>query len=129
MKRTLTTLAVAAALGLGTIGMLEAGDRNGGHGRHGRIHKMKFGLEHMTRELELTPEQKAQVGPIVEQTKPQIRAIREEAMQKTRAVMESSMAQIRPLLTAEQQAKLDKLQAAREKMREAREEMRDAKKS
>ena len=61
----------------------------------------------MTEQLNLTPEQKAKSQPIVDQATPQIESIRREAMQKTKAVMDNAMAQIRPLLTPEQQKKLD----------------------
>jgi Spy/CpxP family protein refolding chaperone len=40
--------------------------------------------------------------------------------------MENTMAQIRPLLTPEQQQKLDAMKKAHEDMRDARKEMRDA---
>ena len=60
--------------------------------------------------MNLTPEQKAKVQPIIDQATPQIENIRREAMQKTKAVMDNAMAQIRPLLTPEQQKKLDESQ-------------------
>jgi Spy/CpxP family protein refolding chaperone len=96
------------------------------------MHKRKmmmhgFGLKHVTKELDLTPQQEAQVKPVIDAAKPQLRAIHEEAMQKSRAIIDASIAQIRPVLTPEQQAKLDKLQAAHEKMREAMREMHEAK--
>jgi Spy/CpxP family protein refolding chaperone len=77
-------------------------------------------------DLNLTADQKAKVQPIVDQAKPQIRAIHEEAMQKTKTVMDNTMAQIRPLLTPDQQQKLDAMQKAHQDMRDARKEMRDA---
>ena len=130
MKRKLIALSIAGALALGTGAALQAHPQ-GADGKGHRMHKMKmmhgFGLKRMTKELDLTPQQEAQVAPIIEQAKPQIRAIHEEAMQKTRAVMDASVAQIRPILTAEQRQKLDKLQAAHEKMREAMREMHAAK--
>jgi len=135
MKKLFLTLALASGLALGGATSLQAHD---GHGRGGpdghgmkRMHKMKMmgghSLKRMTKDLDLTPEQEAQVKPILEQAKPQMKAIHEEAMQKSKAVMENTAAQIRPILTAEQQQKLDKMQAAHEKMREARREMREAK--
>ena len=60
--------------------------------------------------MNLTPEQKAKVQPIIDQATPQIENIRREAMQKTKAVMDNAMAQIRPLLTPEQQKKLEDAQ-------------------
>ena len=99
----------------------------GGHGMHKKMMMHGFGLKHVTKELELTPQQEAQVKPVIEAAQPQIRAIHQEAMQKSRAIIDASIAQIRPVLTPEQQAKLDKLQAAHEKMREAMREMHEAK--
>ena len=127
MNRKLMTLAVAGALALGGGVALQAGPAGGGMGCHGRGHHKGFALDHMTKELELTPQQQAQVAPIIDQAKPQIRAIHREAMEKTHAVMETSTAQIRPLLTAEQQQKLEALQKAQEKMREAMRELHEAK--
>lgn len=123
MKRPLITLSIAGALALGASAALQAGPGWRGCGQH----KKGFALERITTELELTPQQQAQVAPIIEGAKPQIRAIHQEAMEKTRAVLQTSVAQLRPLLTAEQQQKLDKLQQAREKMHEAMREMHDAK--
>jgi Spy/CpxP family protein refolding chaperone len=130
MKRKLIALTIAGALALGTGAALQAHPEGDGKGH--RMHKMKmmhggFALKHITKELDLTPQQEAQVKPVIDAAKPQLRAIHEEAMQKSRAIVESSIAQIRPVLTPEQQQKLDKLLAAHEKMREAMREMHEAK--
>ena len=107
MKLKLITLTALGALALGGTALandpLDAGnDRHGGRGgsRHG-------GLERMTEQLNLTPEQKAKVQPIIDQAQPQLENIRRDAMQKTKTVMDNAMSQIRPLLTPEQQKKLD----------------------
>jgi Spy/CpxP family protein refolding chaperone len=84
------------------------------------------GLAHMTKTLDLTAEQQAKIGPILEQAKPQIMAIRQESRQKTKAIRDSISSQLRPLLTASQQAKLDAIQKAREDIRKARQEMHEA---
>jgi predicted nucleic acid-binding Zn-ribbon protein len=47
-------------------------------------------------------------------------------MQKAHAVLDQAMSQIRPLLTPEQQKKLDDLKKAHEDMRKAHEELRAA---
>lgn len=90
------------------------------HGRHGNP------LEHLTKSLNLTSDQQAKVGPIIDQAKPQIVAIHQDAMQKMKAVMDSSVAQIRPLLTTAQQQKLDAMQKAHQDMMNAAKEMHDA---
>ena len=126
MNRKLIAVAIASALTLGAFGVsAHEGGRGPGH------RKMMFGggkaLEHLTNELDLTPQQQAQVQPIIDQAKPQLQAIHQEAMQKTRAVMENSAAQIRPLLTAEQQQKFDAIKKAHEEMIAARRNLHEAK--
>jgi Spy/CpxP family protein refolding chaperone len=134
MKRYLITFAAVGALALGGLALAqnenEPGQADhakhagrGWHGRHGGP------LEHMTETLNLTPDQKAKVQPILDQARPQIVAIHQEAMQKTKAVMETTMSQVRPLLTPEQQQKLDEMKKAHEEMRDAAKKFHDAKKS
>src|ERR1700730_17187010 len=89
-------------------------------------HKRGNPVEHLTKALDLTPEQVAKVQPIIDQAKPQILAARQEARQKMIAIRENVQSQIRPILTPEQQQKFDAFKKAREDMRKAREEMRDA---
>jgi len=103
MKIKLITLTTLGALSLGSSAFAQepttaAQDQQGGRG--GSRHNS---LERTTEQLNLTPEQKAKVQPIVDQATPQIESIRREAMQKTKAVMDNAIAQIRPLLTPEQQ--------------------------
>ena len=127
MKTKLIALTGALALSLVPLAIVNAED-SPGHGHHGfREHgPHHMMLEHLGKDLNLSADQQAKVQPIVDQTRPQIRAIHEEAMQKTKAVMDNAMAQIRPLLTAEQQQKLDAMQKAQEDMRNAHKEMEDA---
>ena len=129
MKRKLITLTTAAALALGAAVTMNAHPRGegGGHRGHGKMFRGGMAVEHLTKDLELTDAQKAQVQPIVDQAKPQLRQIHQEAREKSRAVMETAAAQIRPLLTPEQQQKFDAMRAAHEKMREARRELHEAK--
>lgn len=76
-------------------------------------------FDKFTEKLNLTPEQKAKIQPIVDQAKPQLDQIREEAMQKSRAVIEGTIGQVRAMLTPEQQAKLDEMKQAHEEARRA----------
>lgn len=126
MKRNVITLAAVAAIVLGGFAVAVAENAAGGREHFRGWHRHGFGLEHMTKALDLTPEQEAKVKPIVEQTRPQIVAIHQEAMQKAKGVVDNAMSQIRPLLTAEQQKKLDDLKKAHEDMRKAHEELRAA---
>ncbi len=126
MNRKLLTLAIAGALALGSGAAVQAEGHGGHRGWHGQGGHEGMGLKHLTKALDLTADQQAKVQPIIDAAKPQIVAIHQEAMQKSKAVLDASMAQIRPILTPEQQTKLDKIQAAREKMREAKKDLRDA---
>jgi Spy/CpxP family protein refolding chaperone len=107
MKRNFFTLAAAGLIVLGGFALLQAQGRHGGGAGGHR-------LEQLTEGLNLTPDQQAKVQPIIDQAQPQIAAIRREAMQKMKAVMDNTASQIRPLLTPEQQKKLDDNQQARQ---------------
>ncbi|MEY2490345.1 MAG: motif family protein [Verrucomicrobiota bacterium] len=83
-------------------------------------------LEHMTKTLDLTPDQQAKIRPILEQAKPQMKAARQESMEKMKAIRDNVRSQIRPFLTPPQQQKWDAIQKAREDLRKAREALREA---
>ena len=119
MKQTLTLI---VAIALGAVGFAQAQPPAG---PHGGWHLNP--LEEMSSTLNLTDAQKAKVQPIVDQAKPQLRAIHEEAMTKAKAVIEASLAQIRPLLTPEQQTKLDALMKAHEDLHNAMKQLHEAK--
>jgi Spy/CpxP family protein refolding chaperone len=119
MKRNLLTLAVAGAIALSGFVVVQAQPGPGGHGH-------AFGLQRITEKLNLTSDQQTKVQPILDGAKPQIRAIHQEAMQKMKTVMDSTLSQIRPLLTAEQQKKLDDIQRAHQDMMNAHKELHDA---
>jgi Spy/CpxP family protein refolding chaperone len=123
MKRNLFAIVAAGVIGLGGFAVAQPEDGPGGKaGWHGHGNP----LEHMTETLKLTPDQQTKVQPILDQAKPQIATIHQEAMEKTKAVMDKTMSQIRPLLTPEQQQKLDDMQKAHQDMRNARKELHDA---
>ena len=122
MKRNVLTLVAAGAIALGSFMVVQAQPGPGGGGHwHGR----GFGLQRMTEKLDLTSDQQTKVQPIIEGAKPQITAIHQEAMQKTKAVMDSTLSQIRPLLTPDQQKKLDDIQKAHQDVMNAHKELRD----
>jgi Spy/CpxP family protein refolding chaperone len=132
MTRKIISLTTAAVLSLASLVYLQAKEP-GEHGpkpEHGPgpHHEMGNPLEHLSKDLNLTDDQKAKVQPIIDQTKPQMEAIHKEAMEKMHALMESTGAQIRSLLTPEQQTKFDAMKKAQEDMRKAHEEMEKAKK-
>ncbi len=123
MKRNLLTVVAAGAIALGGFVVVQAQPGSGGHGGwHGHA----FGLQGITKQLDLTSDQQTKVQPIVDAAKPQIAAIHQEAMQKMKTVMDSSLSQIRPLLNPDQQKKLDDIQKAHQDMMNAHKELHNA---
>jgi Spy/CpxP family protein refolding chaperone len=123
MKRNVLALTVAGAIALGGFFVVQAQPGPGGAGhRHGHA----FGLKGITEKLDLTAEQQAKLQPILDQAKPQIAAIHQEAMQKVHTVMNSTLSQIRPMLTADQQQKLDAIEKAHQDMLNAKKQLNDA---
>jgi len=123
MKRNVLTLVAAGAIALGGFMVVQAqpGPGGGGHWRgHGS------GLQRITEKLDLTSDQQTKVQPIIDGAKPQIAAIHQEALQKMKTVIDSTTSQIRPLLTPDQQKKLDDIQKAHQDMMNAHKELRDA---
>ncbi len=128
MKSRLITLSAACVALFATVSMGLAQDpaaKNDGP-RNRWHHKRGNPVEHLTRALDLTPDQQAKIQPIFDQAKPQIQAARQEARQKIQAIRDNMQSQIRTILTPAQQQKFDALKKAREDMRNARQEMRDA---
>jgi Spy/CpxP family protein refolding chaperone len=121
MKRNILTLVAAGVIALGGFVVVQAQAGPGGAG-HGRA----FGLRHLTEQLNLTSDQQTKVQPLLDAAKPQLAAIHQEAMQKAKGVIDSTLSQIRPLLTADQQTKLDAVQKAHQDMMNARKELHDA---
>jgi Spy/CpxP family protein refolding chaperone len=72
--------------------------------------------EHLRRALGLTAEQENKIAPIVDATSAKLETIRVETAERVRTVMEDSKKEIAPLLTPEQQKKLDKLDSEHRKM-------------
>jgi Spy/CpxP family protein refolding chaperone len=128
MKLRLTTLTAACAAMLATISIANAQDPAAKDSSENgpRHHQWGNALEHMTKTLDLTPEQQAKIRPIIEQAKPQIEAARQESRQKIKTIGDNIRSQIRPLLTPPQQQKWDAIQKARDDMRKARQELREA---
>ncbi len=123
MKRNILTFVAAGAIALGGFVVVQA---QPGPGGGGRWHGHAFGLQGITKQLDLTSDQQTKVQPIVDAAKPQLAAIHQEARQKAKGVIDSSLSQIRPLLTADQQKKLDAIQKARQDMMNAHKELHDA---
>jgi Spy/CpxP family protein refolding chaperone len=113
MKPKFVTLPLLGFFALGTWVLANdpapAGD-NDWRGRGGGRHQS---LDRITDQLNLTPDQKAKIQPIIDQAQPQLETIHREAMEKARKVMEDAIAQMRPMLTPEQQKKLDEAKTDR----------------
>jgi Spy/CpxP family protein refolding chaperone len=120
MKKSLMLIAALGFAGFSFAQPPAGGPHGGGFSHHNP-------LEEISESLNLTADQKAKVEPIIDQARPQLKAIHEEAMTKAKSVVDASIAQIRPLLTPEQQTKLDAQTKAHEDMMNAMKEMHDAK--
>lgn len=107
---------------MGTLSLAQAQPPGGPHG--GWHHNP---LDEISNSLGLTDAEKGKIQPIIDQAKPQLQAIHQEAMAKAKAVFDSSIAQIRPLLSPEQQTKLDAIVKAHQDMMNAMKELHDAK--
>ena len=121
MKLTFIPLSLLGLIALG--GWVLANDPTPGNGNNwhgGRGGGHRGALERITENLNLTPDQKSKIQPIIDQARPQIEIIHRDAMEKTRKVMEDTFAQIRPILTPEQQKKLDEAKQDRRGGREGR---------
>ncbi len=123
MKRNILTVVAAGVIALGGFVVVQA---QPGPGGAGGWHRRAFGLQHLTKQLDLTSDQETKVQPILDAAKPQLIAIHQEAMQKAKGVIDNSVTQIRPLLTADQQKKLDAIQKAHQDMMNAHKELSDA---
>ena len=123
MKRNVLTLVAAGAIALGGFVVVQA---QPGPDGGGRWHGHGFGLQGITEKLNLTSDQQTKVQPIIDGAKPQIAAIHQEAMQKMHTVMNSTLSQIRPVLTADQQKKLDAIEKAHQDMLNAKKQLHDA---
>jgi Spy/CpxP family protein refolding chaperone len=72
--------------------------------------------EHLRSALNLTPEQENKIAPVINATSAKLETIRVETAERVRTVMEESKREVAPLLTPEQQNKLEKLETQHRKM-------------
>src|SRR6266850_5984858 len=73
MKRNILAVVAAGAIALGGFAVVQAQAGPGGHGH-------AFGLQGITKQLDLTSDQQTKVQPILDAAKPQLAAIHQEAM-------------------------------------------------
>jgi Spy/CpxP family protein refolding chaperone len=126
MKRNLLTLAAAGAIALGGFALVDAQTGTGGPAGHRGFRGHQFGMQQLTKSLNLTADQQTKIQPLFDQAKPQIIAIHKDAMQKTQAIMDKTMSQVRPMLTADQQTKFDAIQKAKQDLHNAMQELHSA---
>lgn len=72
--------------------------------------------EHMRHDLGLTAEQEKKIAPIIDATSARLETIRVETAERVRTVMEESKRDVAPLLTPEQQKKLEQLESEHRKL-------------
>src|SRR3954467_5114836 len=92
----------------------QKGQKMGGHRHGGQMKDPQARLDHMSKVLNLTDDQKAKIKPILDNENQQMQGLKSDtstAKQDKRAKMmdihKSTMDQIRPILNSDQQAKLD----------------------
>ena len=105
-KLILITVTGAAMLAIGQFAGAQTPEDGPDWHRHGPPN-MTAMLSHV---LNLTDAQKAQVQPLVDAVKPQLDAIHQQARSAAEPIIKQLHTEIRPLLTAEQQKKLDALE-------------------
>ncbi len=127
MKQSLIMFAIGvlvlAGFAVSVIAGFNVGQAQGiAAGRHWRDNA--FALEKATMALNLSADQRARVEPFVVEAGPRMTAIEADAREKKHDVIDHTLAQIRPLLTPDQQRKLDELQKAREDLHSAKDRVR-----
>jgi Spy/CpxP family protein refolding chaperone len=73
-------------------------------------------MAHLTKRLNLTPDQQAKIQPIVDDADGKMQALLHEDRQRSAEIFKDADEQIAALLTPDQQADLKSLEAEREKM-------------
>ena len=127
MKKSLLCALLAVALACcGTALYAQQQDNMGQNGPPQGHHMMaspQQRLEHMTKMLNLTPEQQEKIKPILENQNTQMQALhqdtsmsREDRMAKAQQIHQSGDEQIKGILTPEQQQKWSDMQSKRENM-------------
>lgn len=83
-------------------------------------------LDRLSKQLDLTPEQKEKIAPIIKQLETDTRQLRRESVQKFRVVIEKADADITAQLTPEQRTKFEQSRKrARERIEKLRAEFRE----
>ena len=83
--------------------------RSGGHGPEGDQRRRASMLDRMSKNLDLTPVQRAGIESVMKTTDSSLRLIRVEMQPRLEKVFQASREQIRARLTADQRTKFDTL--------------------
>ena len=101
-------LVFLAGIACGFFGALHSGRWFWGHGGPGNL------ADHMKRhlqwELRLSPQQVEQISPIINRAASQLETKREQTMRDVHAIFEQAHREMQPLLTAEQQTRLEQME-------------------
>jgi Spy/CpxP family protein refolding chaperone len=86
------------------------------HHQHGQMMSADAQLEHMSQTLNLTDDQKTKIKPILEDSMKQMQQLRQDSSvsqedrhTKMQQIHDSTMSQIKPILTDDQQKKLESM--------------------
>ncbi len=98
----------------------QAGEQGGGQ-YHGMHRRGQDELGYLSKALNLTAQQKKQIKPLLENQRKEMMSLRQDTslsrqdrMSKFMAIRKQTMDKIRPLLTSDQQAKLQQMEQRRE---------------
>ena len=105
-KKILLTLCAAAAVAVTPFAVADSPEECGAMGHHGRPDLTRM----LTHTLNLSDAQQTQVKTLVAEVQPQLDAIHQQARQAADAVTKQLNTKIRPLLTPDQQKRLDALE-------------------
>jgi len=127
MKKSLLCASLAVAMACCGTALYAQQQDNMGQGGPPQGHHMLMSpeqrLQHMTKMLNLTPEQQEKIKPILESQNTQMQSLhqdttmsREDRMAKAQQIRQSGDEQIKGVLSPDQQQKWSQMQAQRESM-------------
>lgn len=122
MKKLAVTLFVILLAVMAGTPLMSAQDNMGGamasQGAMGNASDVTAKLQHMSKALQLTPAQQEEIKPILMEEAPKIQALKADTsmppaqkMMQMRQIREATDAKINPILTPDQQQKLQQMHA------------------
>ena len=120
-KLAVTLFVILLAVMVGTP-VMSAQDNMGGamasQGAMGNASDVTARLQHMSKALQLTPDQQEKIKPILMEEAPKIQALKADTsmppaqkMMQMKQIRDATNAKINPILTPEQQQRLQQMQA------------------